>query len=500
MRECVTDYVRMIQAPKLLVVGDLILDRYVWGTVRRVSPEAPVLVLEANNHEARLGGAASVAWLLQTLGARVSLAGVVGDDVDGEMLLHLLDECHVSREAVLTVPGRVTTSKERLMGRVENRQPHPVLRVDREVCSELGTATERRCLDLIEKQIWTRDAVLLSDYAKGVCTPGLVSTMIAAAGQRQIPLLVDPGRGVDCDRYAGAEALLPNRSESEAITGSKITTPQEAVSAAQEMVQRYNLGCALVKLDSDGMIFVNQAGEISRFPTASRAVHDVTGAGDIVLAVVGICRAAQVPWDAAIQLANVAAGLEVERLGVSPVTWDEIREHASQNRPAKGGEKMATLMQIGELAQSYRSQGRKVVMTNGCFDLLHPGHISSLEEAAELGDVLIVAINSDASARRLKGPQRPVMEEIERARMLAALQVVDHVLIFDEDTPLAAIQCIRPDVLVKGGGYATDEVVGREIVLSYGGEVRVTSNVAGLSTTNILDRVAKCLQSEQSRQ
>jgi D-beta-D-heptose 7-phosphate kinase/D-beta-D-heptose 1-phosphate adenosyltransferase len=472
--------------PRLLVVGDVILDRYTHGAAERVGPEAPVPVLRADEHEVRPGGAASVTALLRALGAEVRLAGVVGGDTDGRILARLLQEAGVEASAVLRDPDRPTTAKERFLGRAAGRHAQQILRVDRESRAPLPPELESRLVDALASQAEGCQAVLVSDYGKGVCTPRLLAAILAAG--RGLPVLIDPTRTSDYGLYRGAEVVKPNRAEAELVSGRPILSPQDALAAGREMCGRWGLGAVLVTLDRDGMALARAEGTGEWFPTRAREVYDVTGAGDVVLAVLGLCRAAGLPLEAAARLANVAAGLEVERSGVALVSRAEIRaqlEGRSPRRKVVGAEEMAAL------AAAYRRAGRTLVFTNGCFDLLHVGHVCYLQEAACLGDVLVVGLNGDASVRALKGPGRPVIPECDRAAMLAALEAVDHVVVFNEDTPLRLLSLLRPDILVKGGTYKVEEVVGRELVESYGGRVCVTGQTAGVSTTQILAAIAR---------
>ena len=475
-------------SPRLLVVGDLILDRYTWGNAERVSPEAPVLVLHADEDEVRPGGAASVAALLRALDADVVLAGVVGSDPAGVTLRRILDDAGVDCSAILTVPDRVTTSKERYMGRAAQRHPQQILRVDREQRSALSRGAEDELIPLVLRQIPGVKAVLISDYAKGVRTARLLAAVIAEATRLQVPVFVDPGRIADYGKYAGATVAIPNRAEAELAAGCMIRTPQDAVHAGELLCRRTAAQAVLVKLDADGMVLVLSDGVSHHFQTRSRTVYDVTGAGDMVLAMTSLCRVVGLDWEDTISLANIAAGLEVEKLGVAPVTRAEIRAECFRGS-APG--KLVTLDEMVLLADGYRRQNKTLVFTNGCFDLLHVGHSGHLQEAARLGDILIVAVNSDASVSRLKGPDRPVVREADRAALLSALTCVNHVLIFDEDTPLELLRRLRPNVLVKGGTYATDDIVGKELVEAYGGQVAVTGKFKGVSTTEILATVRK---------
>ena len=472
-----------LRHPKVLVLGDLILDGYTWGNADHVSPEAPVLVLKADQHEVRLGGAASVANLLQALEAEVSVSGVVGDDAEGRVILKLLDDAGINRAGVFCDSSRPTTDKERFIGRAAQRHPHQILRVDHELCSPLPSPVEQQLSDFLLPMLPTFDVILISDYAKGVCTPPLLTRVIAAAKQLTLPVLVDPARTADYSRYRDATLLCPNRVEAEMASDITIHSPADAIEAGKRIFEKFYVKTVIVKLDRDGMVLVQAGGPGRHFPTKERHVYDVTGAGDMVLAMLGLARASGLYWAEAAQLANVAAGLEVERMGVVPVTRTEI-EREIGTKP-----KRVSLAEMTTLADRYRTEGKRLVFTNGCMDLLHLGHVTYLLEAAEMGDVLVVAINSDASVRRLKGDGRPVMAQEQRATLVSALECVDHVLILDDDTPHELLREIRPDVLVKGG--TTGEIVGREVVESYGGQVQHLSTVPGVSTTEILQSLAQ---------
>lgn len=491
--------------PRLLVLGDVILDRYTWGDAERISQEAPVIVLRADSREDRPGGGANVCHMLRGLEAEVACVGVVGDDGDGRRLRAILSEAGVDVQGLVVDPSRPTTLKERFMGRAQGRHPHQILRVDSEVRSPATTALEGQLIAAVRSQISRCDALLISDYAKGVCTPAVLRAAIDAARAAGIPVIVDPvrlapGRGEDYARYRGATTMTPNRLEAELATGVKIATAQDAYLAARKLCRQCQLDFGIVTLDRDGMALVmpdmTSSGETlpeawpgECFATSPRAVYDITGAGDIVLAMIGIALACKLPPPVALRLGNIAGGLEVEKIGVAIVTRDEIRQRLQSERHS-GSAKLVSLDQLLIQAGEHRRRGQRIVFTNGCFDLLHVGHVSYLEEAAGLGDVLVVGVNSDQSVRKLKGPTRPVIKEHDRAALLAALACVDHVLVFDEDTPEDILRVLRPEVLVKGGTYAPDQVVGHEIVSAYGGRVCVTGMVDGVSTTRILDSLA----------
>jgi D-beta-D-heptose 7-phosphate kinase/D-beta-D-heptose 1-phosphate adenosyltransferase len=474
-----------IGVPQVLVLGDLILDRYTRGAAERVSPEAPVLVLRADRHETRPGGAAAVAALARGLDARVRLLGVVGTDTDGIDLRAILADEGIDISGVLEDQGRPTTTKDRFLGGTTGTQPYPLLRVDRESRQPLPAHLEERLLAHLGRQLPDCQAVLVADYGKGVCGPRLLAKVVAAAARQGVPVLIDPARLAGPGRYRHARLLLPNRAEAELATGMTIRTPQDACRAGRKLRAHCEAEGVLVKLDGDGMVLVLDGEPGEHFPTRPRAATDGTGAGDMVLAVVGLCQAAGLGWRETVRLANVAAGLEVAHPGVTPVSRAEIR--AELGRTDSDGEtKLVTVEQLVTLAESYRRARRRVVLTNGCFDLLHAGHVGCLREAARLGDVLVVALNSDASVRRLKGPGRPIHNQTDRAGLVAALACVDHVTVFEDDTPHDLLRRLRPDVLVKGGTYTPEEVVGREVVEAYGGKVLLTAKRDGVSTTRLL--------------
>lgn len=474
--------------PKIVVLGDLILDQYTWGNAERVSPEAPVMVLKTDQRETRLGGAASVAALLRDLEMRVSLVGVVGNDTNGRILQKLLDESGIDFQSVLTDALRPTTTKERFIGRAAGRHPHQMLRVDDESTAPICEELESTLLEEARQQLANCQVLLISDYAKGVCTPRLLQQVIDLAHDQQIPVLIDPAAVDDFSRYRGADLIKPNRLETARATGQAVETPESAWEAATQLCENLDLPHVLVTLDSQGMVLVGRNGEKQVFGTQKRAVYDITGAGDTVLAILGFGQATGLQLDETIILANQAAGLQIEHLGVVGINRDALLAE-SQSETTSTDDKLVTLDQMAKLSHDYRLSGKKVVFTNGCFDLLHIGHVTYLQQAAALGDVLIVAVNSDASVSKLKGPDRPVIGEQNRASLLSALACVDHVLIFDEATPHNLLREIRPDVLVKGGTYMLDEVVGKEIVFGYGGDVRVTGQIDGVSTTDILASV-----------
>jgi D-beta-D-heptose 7-phosphate kinase/D-beta-D-heptose 1-phosphate adenosyltransferase len=483
------DEMERLGPPRILVIGDLILDRYVWGDAERISQEAPVILLREDRQETRLGGAANVANMLRGLEAEVTLAGVVGHDADGVDIAQELARFGVDCSALVVDTDRPTTCKVRFMGRAQHRHPHQMLRVDREVRHPLRTEIAQQLLKQLLPRLHEFQAVLISDYAKGVCTGELLRPLIEAARGMGLPVIVDPAAGGDYQLYRGATGVTPNRSETQKATGVEVRSIEAAYVAGQLLVEKFGLEMAFVTLDRDGIVLARRGDQSVHLPTRVREVYDVTGAGDMVLAMFGLGMAAGIEPTKLCRLANVAGGLEVEQVGVVRISRKEILTDLLHGSRRAAG-KVCSLAELTRNVSARHKAGQKVVLTNGCFDLLHIGHLSYLQEAAREGDCLIVAINSDHSVRRLnKGPDRPIFDQEYRAQMLAGLEAVDYVLVFDEETPHEILRQLQPDVLVKGGTYRDDEIVGREVVLEYGGRVKALGVTPGVSTTEIVRRL-----------
>lgn len=477
---------------KVLVIGDIMLDRYTWGDTERVSPEAPVLVLNGEKVEGRLGGAGSVAYLSRALDANVRLVGVTGDDSAGDEIRELLTGAGIDGTAVLHDSERATTIKHRFIGRASGRHPHQILRVDFETNTPISKAQEKSLINAAVEKLDTVDALLVSDYAKGVCTPGLLRKVIGAATDLNIAVIVDPAKNVDYEAYRGATVITPNRLECAAATNNTIRSPNDALTAAKQLLVQYDFHAVMVTLDKQGIALVTKDGHAQLVPTTPRTVYDVTGAGDMVLSMVGLCQAAGVGWKDTGRLANCAASLEVERVGVAPISMSELLEAIPGSKAQHSG-KIKSRESLNQAMAECRQNGSVIGFTNGCFDILHAGHVSYLEEASRLADVLIVGVNSDSSVRSLKGTDRPIIPEDQRATMLAALACVDHVVIFDESTPSNLIRAIRPDVLIKGGDYDRSELKEGDLVESYGGVVRIAGLTKGISSTSIIESVRSAM-------
>lgn len=480
--------VQRFDRPRVLVVGDFMLDRYVFGDAERISPEAPVPVLRVVERQDRVGGAGSVALNIAALGATALCCGVLGRDPFGDRIETLLRESRVQVDGLVRLDGRPTTTKTRLVGLAEHRHRQQILRVDDEVSRPLTDADLSRLLAYLREAVSCVDVVCLEDYAKGVLCETLCHEVIRLARAAGKPVLVDPPRDRNWEKYRGATLMTPNRSELEIGLGRAVRD-EELDEQAAALASRLELSCLIVTLGRDGARLVRENGRAQHFPTKPRAVYDNTGAGDAVLAMTAVALAAGAELEQAVPLANIAGGLEVGKFGCVPITRDEVlHELHSGERSTRG--KVRTVGELLPELTARRQRGETVVFTNGCFDILHVGHVDLLERAKSLGNTLVVGINSDASVRMLgKGDDRPVRNQTDRARLLAALESVDYVVIFDDPTPALLIEAIAPDTLVKGGDWAPDRIIGREFVESRGGRVVVVELVEGYSTTRELTRI-----------
>lgn len=477
--------------PRILVVGDVMLDRYVWGQASRISAEGPIPILDVTSEEERPGGAGNVACALARLDARPTLCGAVGaEDREGGTFLNSIRAIGLSDEGIQRIAKRPTSVKTRYIGYVQSahRGIQHMLRVDRETRAPIPRDAEDALLKRIRSLIPEQQAVILSDYDKGLLTERILSETIALARERKIPVITDPKVGRPYTVYSGSTVVTPNRYETQMATGIAPLNADKAREAARKLIELADLQYALITLDRDGMYLLGRDDAGLAIPTRPKEVYDVTGAGDMVVSVMALMLASGAAARDAAMLANVAAGVEVTKIGAAPVSRGEIL--ADLLAGAGGNAKLRNVAAAAELARETQRRNGKVVWTNGCFDIFHIGHYEYLRAARAQGDLLIVGINSDASVRRVKGPSRPITGQTERARLLAALQVVDCIVIYDEDTPRDAIAAIRPDVLVKGGDYKSEqEVVGWDIVKAYGGRVHLAPLVEGVSTTNIVKRV-----------
>jgi len=467
---------------RCLVVGDLMLDEYLWGKAERISPEAPVQVVDVVREELRLGGAGNVVNNLVALGARVAVCSVIGRDDNGRALLDDFNRRNVSVEAIFCDPGRRTSRKTRVVA--SNQQ---IVRIDRESRDPLSDEMETQVCNWVAGQAEDFNVILLSDYLKGVLTPRVIESIITTAASKNIPVLVDP-KGTDFSRYHGATLLTPNRKEAEAASGLVIRDSQTLEQAAGLIMKKAGLEHLLITRSEEGMSLFSLSDHPVHIPTVAREVFDVSGAGDTVLASLAVGVAAGLGMAEAARLANIAAGIAVGKLGTSTVSPDEII-NAVALAHSDSDSKIKNLDVLTAIINAEKARGKSVVFTNGCFDLLHAGHVKYLQKARNLGDLLIMGLNSDASVRRLKGEKRPLIGEDERAHILAALDCIDYVVLFDQDTPLELITALKPHILAKGGDYTADGVVGKDVVEAYGGRVELVTFVDGKSTTNIIDRI-----------
>ena len=460
------------------VVGDLMLDEYVMGAVERISPEAPVPVVRVRDTEYRLGGAANVARQVATLGAKVKLAGVIGTDGAGDDFLRLCADSGIDTTAVIRLADRRTTRKLRVIGHSQQ-----LLRLDWEDAAPCGAEVSQALISALTNGA-KADAIILSDYAKGVLTPTTIAAVTAQGANA--PIVVDP-KTRDFTRYRGATTVTPNRKELEEATGQRLDPTDKAAvaAAARPLITAAGLTSMVVTLSEHGMLIVPAEGEPSSVAATRREVFDVTGAGDTAIAVLTLSLAAKAPLLEAARIANAAAGVSVGQVGAVAVDADSIRSELTEGPDAK----VLSRKDIAARAASWRMAGKRIVFTNGCYDLLHAGHLSLLHGAAALGDILVLAINSDASVKRLKGPERPLVNEAERAALLAALACVDAVTIYDEDTPLETLHAVKPHILVKGADYKPEQVVGKDFVESYGGKVALVPLLPSKSTTALVERI-----------
>jgi D-beta-D-heptose 7-phosphate kinase / D-beta-D-heptose 1-phosphate adenosyltransferase len=471
-------------AVRALVLGDVMLDRYVSGAIERISPEAPIPVIAIERTVDMPGGAGNVVRNVAALGARASLIGVVGDDIWGETLRIQLVQVPNVEVRLIADRSRPTTVKTRYVA--DGQQ---VLRADRESREPLSREVEQRVLAEYHNSLSQADVVVLSDYAKGVLTESLVSAAVSAARAAGKMVIVDP-KGKSFAKYRGVTVLTPNRLELQIACGSKCDTEEDVVFGASRTLEDGICDVVVVTRGKDGMSVVKPGGTATHLRTTARGVFDVSGAGDTVVAALTLGLSAGGDIVDAATLANFAAGIVVGKRGTATTTTGEM---IAALRPVGGHSdqcKIFSLDNVLQLANDWREQGLTIAFANGCFDLLHPGHISLLDQARRAADRLIVGLNSDLSTRQLKGPGRPVQGEVARATVLASLKSVDAVVIFAEDTPLQLIEALMPDVLVKGADYTVDKIVGADLVIKRGGKVVLADLVQGQSTTSTVQRVA----------
>jgi D-beta-D-heptose 7-phosphate kinase/D-beta-D-heptose 1-phosphate adenosyltransferase len=463
--------------PNILVVGDLMIDHYLWGSCERISPEAPVQVVDIAKETTVLGGAGNVINNLNTLGAKVSVASVIGDDENGRELLEMLKEIAVDSSNIAKQSGRKTSKKSRVIAVSQQ-----ILRYDKESKEDITKESEQKILESLKSTISSYDMVILSDYGKGILTDTLSQSIIKLANTNSIRVLVDP-KGSDFSKYRGAYLLTPNKKEAILATNIDIRDEISLKLALEKLKEECDLGISLITLSEDGIATLDK--EVEVFPTVAKEVFDVTGAGDTVIASIAYALSSGKSIQETAAFANLAAGVVVGKIGSATVSMDEVEEYEASLHKSTSDAHIKSFQEIEALVKRSKELGKKVVFTNGCFDILHVGHVKYLQIAKSFGDILIVGLNSDASVSRLKGPTRPVNIAEDRAYLLAALEAVDFVVPFEDDTPYELIKMIAPDVLVKGGDYEGKTVVGTE----FSGELKLVDFVDGKSTTKTIQKI-----------
>ena len=481
-----TDLIERLSTARILCVGDVMLDRYVSGAVERISPEAPIPVLRIERETAMLGGAGNVISNIAALGGGGRFLAVAGDDGAGREVEHLLNALGSVTPNLLTDTDRPTTLKTRFVAGTQQ-----LMRADAEKTGTLSAELEARLLDAtatIEDGI---GAVVLSDYGKGVLSDQAIAHIIQAAKAKGVPVIVDP-KGNDYSRYQGADLITPNKKELKDATNMAVASDEEVIAACNHLIETCAIGGVLATRSAEGMTLVSTGLDAPHHLAAeAREVFDVSGAGDTVVATLSLALAAGADLVSAATLANVAAGIVVGKVGTATVSTQEISRTLHKQDINQAEAKLLDLGDATDVRERWRAQGHKVGFTNGCFDLLHPGHISLLTQARGACDKLVVGLNSDTSVRLLKGETRPVQTEAARAAVLGALSVVDMIVLFSDQTPITLIETLKPDVLVKGADYTIETVVGADVVQSYGGKVVLADLVDGQSTTNTIAKMAQ---------
>jgi D-beta-D-heptose 7-phosphate kinase / D-beta-D-heptose 1-phosphate adenosyltransferase len=488
------DLIRLLdrwQKRKMIVVGDFMVDRYTYGDASRLSPDAPVPVLATKEEQFKAGGASNVCLDLIALQCDVTCLGVIGNDDTGKKLIEELKVQGCKTAGLVKTSTRPTTVKHNFVGLAQHRHPQKMFRVDYEDKSPIDDATANKLFEKAKKALPGAAALCIEDYDKGVLTPKLCQKLIKLAKSLKVPVLVDPAAIADYSKYQGATCITPNRNEASLATGIDAVSKDDRATLdklGKALMTTCKLEAVALTLDKQGALLIEKGKRSTLVPTEARSVYDVTGAGDMVLAMLAAALANNATWQQAVALANTAAGLEVERFGIVPITLDEVLLALLHKQHEELGKHREIEPLLKELA-AHRSDGKRIAFTNGCFDILHAGHVSYLRQARKRGDLLVVALNSDKSIKRIKGEGRPVNHETDRVLVLSELQSVDYVILFSEDTPTKLIKAIKPDVLVKGGDYKKSEVVGGDFVESYGGKVELVPVVKGRSTTNIIRKM-----------
>jgi D-beta-D-heptose 7-phosphate kinase / D-beta-D-heptose 1-phosphate adenosyltransferase len=463
--------------PKILVIGDLMIDHYLWGSCKRISPEAPVQIINVDHESTVLGGAGNVINNLCSLGAEVEVISVIGDCNTSITLKKLLSNINVDTSNLIIQKNRITSKKSRIIS--ENQQ---VVRYDRESTEKIDSSLENKIINIYKSIINNFDSILLSDYGKGVLTFDLTQSLIKIASENQKKILVDP-KGLDFTKYKGAYLLTPNKKEASEATNISIDNKGLLKKAIKTLKEKCKLEVSIITLSEQGVaVFDN---ELRIHPTSAREVFDVTGAGDTVLASIGFAISCNKNIDEAIKFANLASGVVVGKIGSATTTINEIIEYESSINKSNSEDHIKSFHEIESIVTHLKNKKKTIVFTNGCFDILHVGHIKYLEEAKKFGDILILGLNSDSSVKKIKGPNRPINNQSDRAYILASLEVIDYLVIFDDDTPYKLIEFIQPDVLVKGGDYEGKDVVGQDIAK----KLEIVKYIDEKSTTRTIKRI-----------
>ena len=469
--------IKLNKKPNILVIGDLMIDHYLWGSCDRISPEAPVQVVNVKKESSVLGGAGNVINNLVTLGSVVDVISVIGNDSVANELKSLLEKIDVPTSNLVVENNRKTSKKSRLIASQQQ-----VLRYDMESIDDINENSHKQIIQTLEKNIDKYSSIILSDYGKGVLTTNLTKEIIKIANKNSIKVLVDP-KGKDYSKYKGSYTLTPNKKEAMEATNIDIKDESSLIEALKSLKTQCELEVSLITLSEQGIAIFDD--ELTIKPTVAREVYDVTGAGDTVIASIAFALGNNLDIKDAIYFANLAAGVVVGKIGSATTTLDEIYEYEYSLHKSNSTSHIKTFDEIKTLSSKLHNQGKKIVFTNGCFDILHVGHVKYLEVAKSYGDVLILGLNADSSVRKLKGPTRPINTQDDRAYILASLESVDYVVIFEEETPYELIKLIKPNVLVKGGDYEGKEVVGQDIA----DELKLVQFVDGKSTTNTIKRI-----------
>ena len=466
------------KAPKILVIGDLMIDHYLWGSSKRISPEAPVPVVKIDHESTTLGGAGNVVQNLQVLGAKIDLISIIGECGTSKEMLTLLEKINIDTKYIVKENGRLSAKKSRLIS-----SQLQVARYDQETSSPISSKSEDKLLsiltDILEEEY---DCILLSDYGKGLLTNKFTQRIIKLANKKSIKVLVDP-KGLDYSKYKGAYLLTPNKQEASNATKIVIRDDQSLKSAIKALKNQCKLEVSIITLSENGIAIFDS--NFRQYSTSNREVFDVTGAGDTVLASLGFAISCSFNIDDSVKFANLAAGVVVGKIGSATASINEIINYESVINKSSSKKFIKDTSEIIKISKELKSNNNKIIFTNGCFDLIHFGHVKYLEDAKKYGDVLIVGLNSDSSVKKLKGDNRPINNQSDRALILAALEAVDYVIIFDDDTPHDLIKKIKPDVLVKGGDYKGKKVSGA----NFSKKLKLIDFIEGRSTSNLIEKI-----------